>query len=126
MTHIFHLGFLGRKANQFGDTITFTDGLPPPTEEELADSYDAALEEWNKGQNPPKRWLDTEAFMSEFTLDEIGEISLSTDPVIAALRFMLSTWRSEVHADDSRVLLGINSLVGLGILTEERKTQILS
>ena len=57
MTHIFHLGFLGRKANQFGDTITFTDGLPPPTEEELADSYDAALEEWNKGQNPPKRWL---------------------------------------------------------------------
>ncbi len=46
MTHIFHLGFLGRKANQFGDTITFTDGLPPPTEEELADSYDAALEEW--------------------------------------------------------------------------------
>lgn len=48
MTRLFHLSFMGRKANQFGDEITFTDGRPAPTESELAATYDAALAEWNR------------------------------------------------------------------------------
>lgn len=125
MTHLFHLAFLGRQANQFGDGITFTDGLPAPTEQELADSYAAALAAWEALQNPPKRWADTEEFIAEFTFEEMAAIELSIDPTVAALRLMLSAWRSAVHSDDPRVTTGLTALATLGIISSERKTEIL-
>lgn len=126
MTRTFHLAFLGRQCTVFGDTVTFTDGLPPPTEQEIADSYDAALAAWNHEQNPPKRWPDVEEFISEFTMEEMAAIGLSTDPTIAALRFLLSGWRSQVLSDDPRVVQGLTALVTLAIISDERRAQILS
>lgn len=72
-----------------------------------------------------KRWPDAEHFVAEFTLEEMAGIALSAHPVIAALRFMLSTWLSAVHADDPRVMQGLDALVSAGIISEERKAEIL-
>jgi hypothetical protein len=126
MTHIFHLGFLGRKVNQFGDTITYTDDRPPPTQEELDATHNDAQAEWDRQQNPPKSWPDVGAFISEFTMDEMAQIGLSTDPTIAALRFLLSGWFSQVLSDDPRVVQGLTTLVNLHIISDERRTEILS
>jgi len=126
MTGLFHLAFMGRKARQIGGVLEFLDGLPPPTPQEIADAHDAALAEWNRQQNPPKRWPDAEAFAAEFTMDELAAVSLSTDPMAAAMRFLLSTWRSEVHSDDARVRQGMTALFLVGIISEQRMTEILS
>lgn len=127
MTNLFHLAFMGRRCRQVsGGPVEFLDDLPPPTEQELAASYDAALAEWDRQQNPPKRWPDVEHFLAEFTMEEMAAIGLSTDPTVAALRFLLSGWRSEVHSNDPRVTQGLTVLVNLAIITEERKTQIIT
>lgn len=126
MTHLFHLAFLGRFANQFGDQITFTDGLPPPTQDELDSTRAAAEAEWNRQQNPPKSWPDVETFITEFTMDEMAAISLSSDPTIAGLRLLLSAWRSSVQSDDPRVILGLNALVNTGIISQHRQLAILN
>jgi len=73
-----------------------------------------------------KIWPNSQAFMAEFSLAEMAAISLSTNPIIAALRMMLSTWRSEVHANHDDVITGLNALVSEGILTAERKDEILA
>ncbi len=126
MTLLFHLAYMGRRCRQVGDgPIEFFDG-PPPTQEELDATYEAALAEWNRQQNPPKKWSDVEHFIAEFTMEEMAAIGLSTDPTVAALRFLLSGWRSEVHSNDPRVIQGLTALVNLAILTEERKTHILT
>lgn len=127
MTILFQLAHMGRRCRQVGDEpIEFLDGLPPPTEQELADRYDAALAEWDRQQNPPKRWPDVEHFLAEFTPQEMAAISLSADPTVAYLRFLLSGWRSEVHSDDPRVIQGLTALVNLAIISENRKNEILT
>ena len=126
MTHLFHLAFLGRSCRQVGDgPIEYLDG-PPPTEVELDATLEAARAEWDRQQNPPKSWPDAEAFVAEFTLPEMAAIGLSTDPTIAALRFLLSSWRSQVISDDPRVQAGMDALVQTGVLTEDRRVEILS
>lgn len=71
-----------------------------------------------------KIWANAQAFMAEFTMTEKAGIALSTDPTIAALRLELSTWFSEVHSNDPRVIAGLDKLVELSILTETRKDEI--
>lgn len=73
-----------------------------------------------------KRWQNVQEFMTEFTMPEKAQIALSFDPTIAALRLELTTWLSGVHADDPRVVTGIDKIVELGIITPERKNTILS
>lgn len=74
----------------------------------------------------PKAWISAQEFMSVFTMEEKTAIALSVDPTIAALRLELSTWLAPIHADDARVQLGLNKLVELGILTNDRKSSIIS
>lgn len=125
MTLLFHLAFLGRSARQVGDSVEYLDGKPAPSAQELADSYAGALAAWNAAQNPPKRWPDTEHFLAEFTLEEMAGIGLSREPTVAALYVLLSGWRSAVHSDDPRVIQGIDALVSAGIISENRKAEIL-
>ena len=94
--------------------------------------YEAVMEQWIDAMleqmNAPaayKIWPNVQAFMAAFTMPEKAQIALSTDPTIAALRLELTTWLSDVHSDDSRVVLGLDKLVELGILTTERKNAIL-
>lgn len=73
-----------------------------------------------------KVWPNVQGFMGEFTMQEKAQIALSMEPTIAALRLELTTWLSEVHADDHRVQTGLDKLVELGIITETRKEQIVA
>ena len=73
-----------------------------------------------------KVWENASAFIQEFSLQEMASISLSQEPVIAALRFLLSTWFGEVWSDDPRVINGLDSLVASGIIDENRRQQILN
>ena len=86
-----------------------------------------AVEEIPEAEREPqfKRWPDVEHFLMEFTMEEMALIGLSTDPTVAALRFLLSGWRSAVHADDPRVIQGLDALVAAGILTPERRAVIV-
>jgi len=71
-----------------------------------------------------KVWANVQEFMAVFTMAEKAAIALSADPTVAALRLELSTWLSEVHADDERVVLGLDKLVELGIIAQDRKDDI--
>ena len=73
-----------------------------------------------------KVWENASAFIQEFSLEEMASISLSQDPVIAALRLLLSTWFGEVWSDDPRVINGLDSLVTSGIIDENRRQEILN
>jgi hypothetical protein len=83
---------------------------------------------WALPPPPPdyKIWPNSQAFLSEFTMQEMAAISLSTDETIAALRLLLSVWFSEVHSNDPRVITSLDKLMELNIITEDRKNEILS
>lgn len=73
-----------------------------------------------------KKWANAQSFMAEFTMEEKGAIALSTDPTIAALRLELSTWFSQVYSNDPRVVAGLDKLVEVEIITETRRTEIIT
>lgn len=92
--------------------------------------YEQLISKWvdEMFNNQPverKIWKNSAEFLSDFELTELAQIELSTDPTIAALRLILASWSGEVWGDDPRIQLGINKLVELGIITEERKGIIL-
>lgn len=99
------------------DGLTMLDDGPKPTLEELEEAW---------ATRPPeaRRWPNVEAFVAEFTLEELAMIELSQVPSIAALRLKLNTWLSAVHADDPLVVQGRSELVAAGIITTERAAQI--
>lgn len=88
------------------------------------------LDEWAQGAfevqeyRKVKRWPNVQAFMDEFTIDELGLIGASQDAVMIALRVKLSGWLTEVHADHPLVVQGRALLVGAGLITNARATQI--
>jgi hypothetical protein len=125
MTHLFHLAFMGRQANESDGIITFADGLPAPSQQELDDTYDAALQQWNASQLV-KVWNNTEEFISEFTLQEMAGISTSEDSTIAALRLLLACWRGIVVSDDPRVVAGLDALVSQNIISAIRRAEIVN
>ena len=63
-----------------------------------------------------KVWRNPQAFVAEFAPAEVAAIALSTEPVIAAMRFKLTTWFGEVHSDNPDVLAGLDALVSAAIL----------
>ena len=71
-------------------------------------------------------WRDGEAFLRSFTLEERGAIALSTNSTIAALRMLITARKGEVWSDNAEVQFGMAALVSAGIITEERKTEILT
>jgi hypothetical protein len=90
-----------------------------------ADAILAGISFYQEPQ-PAKKWENVQDFMAEFTMPEKAQIAISQDPTVAALRLELTTWLSEVHVDDPRVVIGLNKLVELGIISEQRKTEITS
>lgn len=73
-----------------------------------------------------KIWANAQAFMAEFTDEEKSGIANSTDSTVAALRFEISTWFSQVYSNDPRVIAGLDKLVELDILTEARREEIVT
>ncbi len=105
--------------------FVFADGLPGPTPEEIEAARAQAMETW-QAEQPAPQWDNAQDFMAAFTMPEKAQIALSGDATIAALRLELSTWLSAVHPSDARVQAGLNRLVELGIITAERKTEIIN
>lgn len=85
------------------------------------------LNDWASAQfsHQLKEWDNVQGFMAEFTMMEKAQIAISQDPTVAALRLELTTWLSEVHADDPRVVAGLAKLQELGIIDESRKNSML-
>ena len=73
-----------------------------------------------------KIWHTVADFWSEFSDAEKLAIAGSTIPGIRLLHEELRMWRGEVWSDDPKVQQGLSGLVAVGILTEFRKTQILT
>jgi hypothetical protein len=73
-----------------------------------------------------KIWPHAAAFLEEFTLPELAAISLSEDPMVAALRLLLAAWPGEVWSDDLRIGNGLAHLIDSGILSEARRAAILA
>lgn len=72
-----------------------------------------------------KIWKNSQAFLAEFSLSEIAQISISTSPTIAALRFILSTWSGEIFSDDERVVTGLDAIQSTEIINAIRRIEIL-
>lgn len=64
--------------------------------------------------------------MAEFSLPEIGAIANSADQNVKTVVFILSNWQSEVWSDDLRVIGGLDALQSAGIISAERRSEILA
>jgi len=73
-----------------------------------------------------KTWKNAQAFMAEFSLPEIGAIANSADQNVKTVVFILSNWQSEVWSDDLRVIGGLDALQSAGIISAERRSEILA
>ena len=73
-----------------------------------------------------KIWPSAADFWNEFTRTEKLAIADSTNPDIRLLHEDLRVRRGEVWSDATEVQQGLGLLVAVGILTESRKTQILT
>ncbi len=94
--------------------------------------YESAIQRWADAMEAQvqiesrKIWPNSSAFLAEFTMPEIGAISLSADPAIAALRLLLATWPADVWSDDPRIEGGLATLIAAGIITETRRIEIVA
>lgn len=77
-------------------------------------------------QKQVKIWPDVRSFWDAFTPQEKVAIAMSDDQSIAYLRMELLTWAGAVHADDARVVVGLDRLEALGILTPSRRQEVAS
>jgi hypothetical protein len=73
-----------------------------------------------------KIWADKSKFWNEFTPTEKAAILTSEHGGIKVLHSDLTMWPGEVWSDDSRIQQGLSGLAAVGILTESRKSQILT
>jgi len=73
-----------------------------------------------------KIWPDKSKFWEEFTPTEKAAILTSEHSGIKVLWSDLTMWPGEVWSDDSRIQQGLSGLVAVKILTESRKTEILT
>lgn len=95
-------------------------------------TYEALIQEWTDNMVasieavPQKTWPNASAFLAEFSIEEKAAISLSTHPVIAALRLDLLSWPGEVWSNDERIRMGMDALVEANILPEFRRQEILA
>ena len=71
-----------------------------------------------------KVWASSIQFLGEFTMPELGGIGVSIDPIIAAMRLILSSWIGPIYSDDPRVVMGLAALEANGVITAVRRAQI--
>ena len=79
-----------------------------------------------KPASTQKVWLTVADFWAEFTSSEQIVIIDSTDSNIRLLLEALRMWRGEVWSDDPRVTNGLDALVAAGIITTERRQEIIT
>jgi hypothetical protein len=82
---------------------------------------------WQIEALPPtvKVWPSKAEFWAEFTTQEKAGIITNANLGIRMLDKELTMWTASVRADDQRIIDGLSGLVSAGIISEERKAQIL-
>jgi hypothetical protein len=75
---------------------------------------------------PGKWWKNSSKFLEEFTADELLSIHTSQVPLVVQLLMTLLAWTDEVWSSDQRIIMGLQALVSTGILTTERRAEILA
>lgn len=101
------------------------------TEQDVSDR-DADQVTWDAGQDDRdakaarKVWPSVAEFYDEFTETEQYLLQISTDAALVVARGKLSMWRGEVWNDDERITGGLTAMVSATVITETRKTEILS
>ena len=73
-----------------------------------------------------KIWPTVADFYAEFTGTEKYLIHSSTVPVIVVARGDLAMWRGDVWSDNADILAGLDAMVTAGVLTAERRAEILA
>jgi hypothetical protein len=90
-----------------------------------ADAIAAGIPRYVEPQPDRKIWPTVADFWAEFSETEQIAIIDSDIPGIRLLDRQLLVWRGEVWSDDERVQQGLGGLVAVGILTAERREEIL-
>ena len=95
--------------------------------EQLVGSYTYSSDIYNRAYIPYVRILSKYAFNSRFTLDELSAIQIAakTDSVVAVLQTKF-TIADEINLDEAVVSDGLDILVGYGLLTVQRKAEIMA
>lgn len=73
-----------------------------------------------------KIWADSSAFWDTLTSAERSAVAVSSHPMVKELVLTLAIWRGRLFSDDPRVSGGLMLLQAVGILTAERKAEILA
>lgn len=98
--------------------------LTQPTDEQLA-----AVAEQSEAREASelnrKIWPTVADFYAEFTSTEKYAIQSSNVPAIVVARGDLAMWRGDVWSDNVDVLAGLDAMVEAGVITAERKIEIL-
>lgn len=104
------------------------EGLEWKDERELPNEQTliAALEAEDARLAARKVWASSADFWASFTDTEKLAILASTIAGIILLREELRLWTGAVWSDDPRVIAGLNGLVAVSILTNDRKQAILT
>ena len=98
---------------------------PAPTEAELLIAF-AQHEANEQATAAIKHWPNVQSFMAEFLSEEIHAIANATIPEVITSRFLLSTWLGHVVSNDPRITQGLDILLHVGIITNERRQQIIT
>ena len=72
-----------------------------------------------------KTWPDGEKFLREFNFNEIAAIATSQNPIISAIRMLITARKGEVWSDDPEIIDGMNLLIQDGIISQQRADEIL-
>lgn len=122
MTHADHirLAFPDRHFSIYGDQLVFDDGLPAPSEEDLAQSYGQAHSAWLVEQRVAnaKTWPTKTEFWAEFDMEQKAAILSSSNVTVATLLDELRMWDYTIRADDPRIIAGMEALVSAGIISQ--------
>ena len=105
-------------------TETWVDPRPIPSEEEINAAW-AEIEAEQALVASRKIWATAADFYAEFTGTEKYLIQSSTVPAIVVARGDLAMWRGDVWSDNVDVLAGLDAMVEAGVITAERKIEIL-
>lgn len=69
-------------------------------------------------------WSSGYDFLQMFTVEE--QTAIATNPATAALGMQLAGWPGEVWSDDARIQAGFDACIAAGIITSERKAEIIA
>lgn len=73
MTLLYHLAYLRRSARSIADGVEYLDGLPPPTQDELDASREAAQAAWDLEQaldSLPQRRVEMVALFDSLSIEQ--------------------------------------------------------